>query len=252
MKIQIKLALTVLAIAAMACGLAVPGLNTTEAAPTPIVPGGGGGTGGTGGTGATEAPNPTEAPVNPPSGRPLFDDDFRGRDTNWGVGTDSDSSVEYVNDALQFKVFTPKYFVWSQPTDEEFSNVHIEVTANNASTDSNVAFGIMCAQQFMDDSFYYVYITPAGDYGIVKSIFVEDDLELASGFSDLIPQNASSYRLGADCGNGVVTLYVNGQRIDSGSDAEYTTGRFALFVWSDEVSNGADVTYDDFVVTEME
>lgn len=252
MKIQIKLALTVLAIAAMACGLAVPGLNTTEAAPTPIVPGGGGGTGGTGGTGATEAPNPTEAPVNPPSGRPLFDDDFRGRDTNWGVGTDSDSSVEYVNDALQFKVFTPKYFVWSQPTDEEFSNVHIEVTANNASTDSNVAFGIMCAQQFMDDSFYYVYITPSGDYGIVKSIFVEDDLELASGFSDLIPQNASSYRLGADCGNGVVTLYVNGQRIDSGSDAEYTTGRFALFVWSDEVSNGADISYDDFVVTEME
>ena len=249
MKIQIKLALTVLAIAAMACGLAVPGLNTTEAAPTPIIPGGGGtGGGGTGGTGGTE---PTAAPVNPPTGRPLFDDDFRGRDTNWGVGTDTDSSVEYVNDALQFKVFTTNFFVWSQPTDEEYSNVHIEVTANNASADSNVAFGIMCAQQFMDDSFYYVYITPAGDYGIVKSIFVEDDLELASGFSDLIPQNASSYRLGADCGNGVVTLYVNGQQIATASDAEYAKGRFALFVWSDEVANGADITYDDFVVTEM-
>ncbi|MBI5933714.1 MAG: hypothetical protein HY867_08400 [Chloroflexi bacterium] len=251
MKIQIKLALTVLAIAALACGLGVPGITTTEAAPTPIVPGGGGSTGGSGGTGATEAPNPTDVPANPPSGRSLFDDDFRGRDTNWGVGTDTDSSVEYVNDALQFKVFTQNFFVWSQPTDEEFTNVHIEVTANNASTDSNVAFGIMCAQQFMDDSFYYVYITPAGDYGIVKSIFVEDDVELASGFSDLIPQNASSYRIGADCGNGVITLYVNGQQIATGSDAEYTTGRFALFVWSDEVANGADITYDDFVVTEM-
>ena len=244
MKIQIKFALIVLAIAALACGIGIPGTNATEAAPTPIVPGGGGGTGGT---------EPTNVPpVNPPSGRPLFDDDFRGRDTNWGVGTDADSSVEYVNDALQFKVFTTNFFVWSQPTDEEFSNVHIEVTANNASTDSNAAFGIMCTQQFMDDSYYYVYITPAGDYGIVKSVFVQDDVELVSGFSDLIPQNAPSYRLGADCGNGAVTLYVNGQQIASGSDAEYTTGRFALFVWSDEVANGADITYDDFIVTEME
>ena len=247
MKTQIKLALTVLAIAALACGVSVPGLSSpTEAAPIPIVPGNGGGGGGTGGTAPTAVP-----PVNPPSGRPVVDDDFRGRDTNWGVGTDADSSVEYVNDALQFKVFAANYFVWSQPTDEEFSNVHIEVTAANASADSNAAFGIMCAQQFMDDSFYYVYITPAGDYGIVKSMFVEDDVELESGFSDLIPQNAASYRLGADCGNGVITLYVNGQQIATGSDAEYVKGRFALFVWSDEMASGSDITFDDFVVTEM-
>lgn len=249
MKIQPKLALVVLTLAALACGV-VPGLNNpTNPAPSPIVPNTGGG--GTGGSATEPVVPPVDPPANPPSGRPLFDDDFRGRDTNWGVGTDTDSAVEYVNDALQFKIFTPNFFVWSQPTDEEFSNVHIEVTANNASTDSNTAFGIICAQQFMDDAYYYAYITSAGDYGIVKSVFVDDDVELASGFSDLIPQGASSYRLGADCGNGSITLYVNGQRIDSGSDAEYVTGRFALFVWSGDSTNGADVTYDDFIMTEL-
>lgn len=240
MKIQLKLAVVALAIAALACGVSVPGLTSpSEAAPTPIVPGEGGS-------------NPTAAPPIIPSGRPLFDDDFRGRDTNWGVGTDADSSVEYVNDALQFKVFATNFFVWSLPSDTEYTNIHIEVTAANSSSDSNAAFGIMCQQQFIDDSFYYAYITPTGDYGIVKSVFVDDDVELAAGFSELIPQNAASYRLGVDCGNGGVTLYVNGQRIDSGSDAEYTTGKVALFVWSDEVANGADVIFDDFVIAEME
>ena len=80
---------------------------------------------------------------------------------------------------------------------------------------------------------------------------MEDPVNLATGTSDLIPQKASSYRLGVDCGNGGVTLYVNGQRIDSASDAEYTTGRIALFVWSDETANGADITYDDFVITAL-
>jgi hypothetical protein len=244
MKIQFKLAVVVLAIAALACGVAVPGLNNpTESAPTAVVLGGGGDTGGS---------NPTAVPpVNPPSGRSLYEDDFRGRDTNWGVGTDADSSVEYVNDALQFKVNATNYFVWSQPGDTEYTNIHIEVTVANSSTDSNAAFGIICQQQFIDDSYYYAYITPAGDYGIVKSVFVEDDVKLASGASDLIPQGAASYRLGLDCGNGSVTLYVNGQRIDSGSDPEYTTGKVALMVWSGDVEGGTNVSFDDFVITEM-
>jgi len=69
--------------------------------------------------------------------------------------------------------------------------------------------------------------------------------------SDLIPQNASSYRLGADCGNGTLTLYVDGQQIDSVSDSTYTSGGIALFAWSGEEVQTVNVSFDDFLMTEL-
>ena len=254
------LVVCILALASLACGMSIPGVTdapANESAPTPIVPSGGNGgnepannTNDDSGN-SNESGNSNGGDPIPPSDRPLLDDDFKGRDSNWGVGTDTDSAVEYVNDALQFIVYTTNFFVYSTPNDTEYQNVHIEVTAQNASTDKNAAFGIMCSQQFIDDSFYYAYVTPSGDYGIVKSVFVEDDVDLATGSSDLIPQNASSYRIGLDCGNGTITLYVNGQKIDTGADAEYTAGTVALFAWSDEVSGGTNVSFDDIVITTL-
>ena len=251
---------SVLALASLACGLAVPGSDPT-AAPTktlPVLPTAAGN--GNGGNGLGDAGNnngginnngANNNGGNPPSDRPLFQDDFRGRDSNWGVGTDADSAVEYVNDALQFILYTTNYFVYSTPGETEYQNIHIEVTVANSSADKNAAFGIMCRQQFMDDEFYYAYITPNGDYGIVMSQFIEDDVDLATGSSDLIPQNAASYRLGFDCGNGVLTLYVNGQQIDTAADATYTGGTVALFAWSDEVPSGVTVSFDDFIITAL-
>jgi hypothetical protein len=148
-------------------------------------------------------------------------------------------------------VFTTNYFVYSGPDFETYQNVHIEVTARNTSTDPLAGFGIMCNQQVTDVAYYYVYITPSGDYGIVKAAVAQDDENLVTGSSDLIPQNAASYRIGMDCGNGVVTLYVNGQKIDTVSDSSYDKGGVALFAWSDEVASGTNVAYDDFLMTEL-
>lgn len=253
---KIVVAISVLALVTMACGLALPGGSggPDVTPPTPIASGDNGGSGS--GTNTNDSGNTNDGggtvPLPPSNGgRPLMEDDFRGRDTNWGTGTDTDSSVEYVDDTLKFELYTTNFFVWSTPGDTEYSNIHVEVTVNNSSADPNAAFGIMCNQQFMDDEFYYVYITPSGDYGIVKSRFVEEEVDLATGSSDLIPQNASSYRIGMDCGNGAISLYVNGQLIDTGYDEEYATGGVALFAWSDEVANGVTVFFDDFIITEL-
>ena len=35
-------------------------------------------------------------------GGAIIEDDFAGSDSAWGIGTDADSAVEYVNDALNF------------------------------------------------------------------------------------------------------------------------------------------------------
>jgi len=185
----------------------------------------------------------------------LLEDDFSNSDSGWGTGTDADSAIEYVNAGLQMKIFTSNFFVWSTPDDQDYENVHIEVTVINNDTDSTTAFGILCDQQVTDSAFYYFAMTPAGEYAIAKASIATSDVFLTNNdkweTSDAIAVNAASYRVGADCGNGTLTLYVDGKQIDSVSDSSYTTGGVGVFTWSAEDVAAADVTFDDFVMTKL-
>jgi hypothetical protein len=95
-------------------------------------------------------------------------------------------------------------------------------------------------------------MTPAGEYAIIKATDGESDELLTNNgkwaSSDLIPEKAASYRVGGDCGNGKLTLYVDGKQIASVSDNTYGTGRVGLFIWSGEKVSSADVTYDDYLL----
>jgi hypothetical protein len=71
------------------------------------------------------------------------------------------------------------------------------------------------------------------------------------GKSSLIVSGADSYRIGADCGNNTLTLYVNDQRVDSVSDSAYSSGQVGVFAWSGKQANGTDISFDDFVVTKL-
>ncbi len=221
---KVFLAVACLALAGLACQ-ALTGL------------GGGGGTPG--------APN---------QGDVILDDDFSS--AQWGTGTDKDSSVEYANNALQMIIFSKNYFVWSTPNDEDYENVHMEVTVTNNDTDPTTAFGIMCHQQVTSDAFYYFAITPAGQYAIAKASIATKDVFLTNSdqweYSDFVKANAPSYRIGAYCGNGTLTMYVDGQQVDSVSDTSYAGGGVALFAWSGEDAASANVTFDDFVMMKLE
>jgi hypothetical protein len=189
---------------------------------------------------------------SPPGlGGVLISDDFSS--PLWSTGTNTDSSVEYANNALQMIVHPKNTFVWSPLNDQDYQNIHLEVTVINNATDSTTAFGLICNQQA--ENFYYFAITPAGQYAIAKAAEGQDDLFLTNDDqwtnSDLIPTDASSYRVGADCGNGTLTLYVDGQQIDSVSDASYTTGGVALFTWSGEEATNTNVSFDDFLMTQL-
>jgi hypothetical protein len=204
----------------------------------------------------TEVPSSTETQESVSGSDVLMEDDFSAGRSNWGTGTDSDSSVEYVDDALNIQLFTGNYVVWSYPNETSYENIHLEVTVINNGTDSDTAFGFFCYKQYpIDDSRYYFAVTPAGDYAIAKAALAQDDEILTNNgswrTSDLISKDADSYRLGADCGNGTLTLYVDGQEIDSVSDSTYTSGGIALFVWSGEDISTVNVSFDDFVMTEL-
>ena len=189
------------------------------------------------------------------TGEILLEDDFTG-DSNWGTLTDTDSSVEYENNSLNMSIFRENWVIWSTPNDANYRNVHMEVTVHTNDTDPTTAFGFICAQQPKDWSFYYLAATPGGQYAIIKATDGESDVFLTGDgqwvVSNLITPNSSSYRVGADCGNGRLTLYVDGKQIASVTDNTYGTGRVGLFTWSGAKAPAADVNFDDFLLTSLQ
>lgn len=184
----------------------------------------------------------------------ILRDDFSS--ARWGVGTDVDSAVEYVNGTLNFDVFSEDYFVWSTPNGDSYANVRMEATVINNGTDSTTAFGFMCHKSAGND-FHYLVMTPAGQYAIAvakegeRDVFLTNNDEWAD--SDLIAVNADSYRVGAECGNGRLSLFVDGQQVASVVDSTYTSGQVALLVWSGEDAGMVNnVSFDDFVMTKLE
>jgi hypothetical protein len=178
-------------------------------------------------------------------------DDFSNSGSGWGTGTDSSSSVEYTNGGLQMIVYTPFYVTWSTPDTTVYENIHMEVNVKNDSTDPEALFGFVCNEQGSTNAFYYVGVSPDGYYAFIKSSVAVEDVFLKEGTSTVISGSPSSMRLGLDCGNGSMTLYVNGQQIDSVSDSSYTNGVVGLFAASDDQDSGANVTFDDFTSSQL-
>ena len=203
----------------------------------------------------TDLPLPTATAIVISTGETLLEDDF-SNDGNWGTLTDTDSSVEYESGTLNLQLFRENFVVWSTPNDEDYQDVHLEVTVTTNNTDPTTAYGFICAQQTKSWSFYYLAATPAGEYAIIRATDGEDDVFLTGdgkwADSDQIAYKAASYRVSADCGNGRLTLYVDGKQIASVNDNTYGTGRVGLFAWSGDKAPSADVNFDDFVLTALE
>lgn len=206
---------------------------------------------------STPAPTSTSAPAVSPTASitVLFKDDFSNQNEPWGLLSDADQTIEYVNDTLKAKLTPTNWFVWTRPNDVDYENVHIETTVYPNNSDQYTAFGLMCQQQADNDAYYYFVITPAGQYVIAKTKSGATDLFLTNNddwaYSNVIPKKAKSYRIGADCaGNGTLTLYVNDQKVDSVTDTSYTKGMVGVVIWSSETKNGiTDVNFDDYLIT---
>lgn len=200
----------------------------------------------------TNTPPPTHTPRPTPTvDRTILEDDFSDPFSGWGTGTFDNSSVEYENGGLRITIRTKQYITWSNPNNEIYENIHIDATARNDSTDRIAVFGIICHEQ-PDQSFYYLGVASDGYYTITNSTVGQDNVTLTDGTSNLIPTGNDPFNIGADCGNGVLTLYVNGQEVASAQDFTYTSGKVGLFAASNDKPNSVDVTFDDFVLTELE
>jgi len=189
------------------------------------------------------------------TGKILLEDDFSDSD-QWGTLTDFNNSIEYDGEALRMQMFQKNWYVWSTPNSETYENIHVEVTVTNNDGEPTTSFGIICNKQGKTPSSYYLAMASDGEYAIARAIEGEDDVFLTNNdewaYSDLIEPNLSTYRVGADCGYGTLTLYVNGKVIASVTDYTYTSGGVGLFAWSGLNVSAGDVTFDDFIMTSLE
>jgi hypothetical protein len=198
------------------------------------------------------APGGSSPPSPPPvpSAQTLLDDNFS--DENWGTADDDNKTISYKGGELYFVVHQKNYFVWSTPDKETYDDIHMEATMSPHGADSTTAFGFMCNHEGTTNNFYYLAVTPAGQYAIARSANDKTDVFLTNddkwAFSDDIAREADSYRVGADCGKDLV-LYVDGKEIDRVSDSAYADGGVGIFVWSAEDATNTEVSVDDFVMT---
>ncbi len=203
---------------------------------------------------ATEVPITEPATIPAGSGDILLEDGFSAG-SQWGTLTDSDNAIEYDGEALRMKIFQKNWFVWSTPNSKTYENLHAEVTVTNNDGESTTSFGIMCNKQPDISSFYYLVMASDGEYVIGKAIEGQTDIFLTNNdqwaYSDRIEANKSSYRIGADCSNGTLTLYVDGKQVDSVTDTDYASGGVGLVAWSGANATAGDVTFDDFIMTTL-
>jgi serine/threonine protein kinase len=200
----------------------------------------------------TDSPPTADVPVYRET---LFQDDFSDS-TIWGILDEATASVQYEDNRLRLRTFRENWVVWSNPSRDFYSDIHVEVTAYNNDGKSNTAFGVICHQQGAGASYYYGVVTPSGNYVIALAQEGETDVFLTNdnqwGYSDLIAQNANDYRIGMDCGYGVLSLYVDGQLIDSAYDSTYGGGSAGVIIWSGTDVDSADVSFDDFLLQSLE
>ena len=190
-------------------------------------------------------PGSPASPTLPPFQLSLLRDDFSDPSSGWGTGTDELSSVEYVSGTLLVEVYDPNFITWSLPNEKDYSDVRMEVDVRNDSSDEYTVLGVICHVQESQD-FYFLGVDASGYYAIGKSVVGEDYVILTNGTSASVPGLGQSFTVAADCGNGELALYVNGEQLASIEDSAFTSGYVGIFVWNAATPNAARVAFDNF------
>jgi hypothetical protein len=201
----------------------------------------------------TAEPLATSTPVVPPDPTPTrstmndglpYKDDFSNPGSGWEIAGDTG----YQDGAYVIKASDPQVFLWALARRAPLANIHLQVTAKNTTAVPDASFGMICNYQD-DGNFYFLGIGSDGVYTILKMVRGQpvylSSTQAQWVISDKIPKNAASYQLGADCTQGALTLYVNGQKVAAVQDSTFTQGDVGLAAMNDQ-NAPSEISFDDF------
>lgn len=179
----------------------------------------------------------------------ILEDDFADPSTGWEVGEYDGGRVGYFGDTYQVESYGDGQVMWGV-AGGNFNDVVIEVRTFQATAPSNDnnGYGVVCRAQENGDG-YYLRISGDGFYSITKAIGDEwiDLVEWTE--SSAIQQGNANNNLRAICDGTSLTLEVNGQRMATASDREFSSGDIAMTVASYEDAASL-VHFDDVRVTQ--
>jgi hypothetical protein len=179
----------------------------------------------------------------------LFRDGFTDTDGGWETVENEFGSTGYYNGAYRIFINQPDYYLWSNPRDQVFIDVRIEVDATKMAGPDTNDIGVIC--RYKDPGNFYVFsISSDGYYGVSKFINGEEQwigMEAPQLDNVTIRTGTATNHIRADCIQQKLSLHVNGKHLIDVIDGDLSQGNVGLIAGTWDTP-GTDVLFDNFLV----
>jgi Domain of Unknown Function (DUF1080) len=206
--------------------------------------------------GTTNANNPTPGVTQNavPTPQPLFSDNFADNSKGWATGNDNGFSRNITNNALVLVENNQNYTLTeSLPTNSTFSDFTVTATFTFDHGDQNDSVGIYMRGDSNLNHDYRVDINGGNTFDIAREYIDTNnkpqqqfiiDATSSSAIKPIGQQNTVT----AIMKGSQLVLLINGTKVDSISDTNYTSGQIALFVAHGNTSKGAQASFTSVTV----
>jgi len=175
-----------------------------------------------------------------------FRDDFQDSRSGWGTDQSDEFDRGYQDGEYFIELYGPNWFAWSY-SGAQVDDVSVEVDAYLSSGARDGHFGVLC--RYVDeDNFYYFAISVDGYYGIFRRenggmrAITGDGVGMVH--SSTIRTGGQTNTIQAVCQGSDLSLYVNGELLESVSDDAHLQGDVGLGAGSGP-EGGARILFDD-------
>jgi hypothetical protein len=182
----------------------------------------------------------------------LFQDNFSQPANGWMATKTDYAEFSYIEGEYRILLRKPDFNTYSYLPNKTFENFSVEADVRLAAGSSNGVFGILCRGDADEKTLrkgYVFAIRADGVYAIMKrtSPTFWDAIAYGKESKAIKPGNAVNH-IRADCADGTLTLYVNGEKLLEKSDADFKKGGIGLIVTTQPKSEPLDVRFDNLVV----
>ncbi len=177
----------------------------------------------------------------------IWFDDFSDPLSGWRKADAPAGSTGYIAGRYEIFVNLANYDLWANPG-KKFTDSKVEVDAISLSGEASDRFGIQCRYNDPGNN-YFAVISSDGFYGIGK---VSDGIQSFLNESGMEPSNEINLgdavnHIRFDCIGDRLSLYVNGDFVDSVVDEEFSSGDAGLIAGTFE-NIGTHIAFDNFII----
>jgi 3-keto-disaccharide hydrolase len=192
-------------------------------------------------------PRPTLTVTVPP---PSFSDEFdKGLSNYWSyflaLGEKNDVDISAQGEHVRFTITEYDTYAYLIYELQDYADVRVDTEVTNQGSNNNNA-GLVC--RFSENGWYEANISSSGVYRIYA--FDNNAYRLIwSGGSYLIKIDKETNLYGFECSGEELTVYINGEKVWSGEDNSFSTGKIGLSA-STKDYQPVKVDFENITVTE--